>query len=150
MNLENRSRLAFKRRIALLACFIDILIVMMKSSSLLDQDQTLFLRPAADETTMTTQKKLQFRKDLRTLKGLGCAIAYDRQADAIYGAIRLSDLRFKSTNARPAYLCDTFATSTAPYATSIRELLTFLVHQLPVEQQKISISRTPSRLISTK
>jgi predicted DNA-binding transcriptional regulator YafY len=138
MGLENRSQLAFKRRIALLALLHRRPHSAPEIFLSLEKDQLFFCDLAADESTAAEQKKFQFRKDLRALKNIGCKIDYDRASRCYVWQNSPFGLSLHVRQIQALHiLCEAFAASTSPYAADIRAFLTFLVQHLPADQQDV-------------
>lgn len=145
MNPDTRDKLAFRRRLALLALLHQSPQPYHKIVAVLDQQQLFHYDPYEDEAKKARLQRYQFRYDLRTLKQLDCLIEFDRASRCYCWRNSPFGLSFSPTQLNALLLLrDTFATATIPHADDIRELLTFLTERLPPEQKEmISNQRHP-------
>ena len=137
MNPDTRDKLAFRRRIALLALLHRSPQTYDEIISALDRQDLLNYDREEDHATIVRLQKYQFRYDQRTLRQIGYVIVFDRRSkrycwnNSPFG-LSLSPTQLEAL----ALLCHTFAHSTFPHSHDLRELLTFLVERLSPTQQE--------------
>lgn len=138
MNPDTRDKLAFRRRLALLALLDRSPRPYHEIVASLDQQQLFYYDPHEDKATIARLQRYQFRYDLRTLKQVGYSIVFDRASKCYCWHNSPFGLSFNLLQLNAfALLCDTFATATIPYADDVRKLLMFLIERLPPEQKKV-------------